>query len=284
MTEPRMVPIIEIDPESDVNVRRTGVDQNVEKIKASIQQSGYWHESVVALRPHPNPDSEYKYQHVTGQCRIMAARELNIAEIPASVINLTNDEAFQRSWNENEQRSSLAPKDQAHWTETVYLKFKNEGHRPKLAMQKTAAYLGIGEQTARKYYALIGLPEDVQEKVDRKTFPANLAEAVAENSTTITEDDQINDDRIRERADWAMNLERGDRKHAIAALNDMPATATIDELNQKKDDIAGKDKMIIPPWEIPASLQDSLMQYGEKRGISDPQTIVSVLVHEALNK
>ena len=30
-----------IDPDSTINVRRSGVDENVEKVKASIQQHGY---------------------------------------------------------------------------------------------------------------------------------------------------------------------------------------------------------------------------------------------------
>ena len=30
-----------IDPDSPINVRRQGVDENVEKVKASIQQHGY---------------------------------------------------------------------------------------------------------------------------------------------------------------------------------------------------------------------------------------------------
>ena len=282
MTEPRMVPISEIDPESDVNVRRTGVDANVTRVKESIQRHGYWPESAVALRDHPNADSEYRYQHVTGQCRIIAARELGLTEIPASVVKLTNDEAIQRSWNENEQRANLSAKDQAHWTETVYVKFKADGHRPKLAWKKTAEYLGITEQTARKYHRLIGLPDDIQLKVDNDSFPVNLAEAIAANSTLIDDSDDANDARMRERVDWAMNLERADRKHAIAALNDMPANATIDDLNKKKDDISGKGKMILPEWEIPTALQDALAKYGEERGITDPQTIVSVILHDTL--
>jgi hypothetical protein len=31
-----------IDPDSEINVRRQGVEQNVEEVKASIQQHGYW--------------------------------------------------------------------------------------------------------------------------------------------------------------------------------------------------------------------------------------------------
>ena len=284
MTQTIMAPIAEIDPESDVNVRRTGVEDNVARVKESIQRYGYWQESAVALRLHPDADSEYRYQHVTGQCRIIAARELGITEIPASVVELTHDEAIQRSWSENEQRANLSPKDQAHWTETVYVKFKTDGHRPRLAWKKTAEYLGIKEDIARKYYKLIGLPEDIQEKVDSNSFPIGLAEAIADNSQLVDDSDDANDARMRERADWAMNLERGERKHAVTALNEMPNNATIDELNEKKDDISGKGKMILPEWEIPTALQDALAKYGEERGITDPQTIVNVILHDALKQ
>lgn len=284
MAQTEVVPIAAIDPKSNVNVRQTGVDANVAIIKDSIARNGYWPESTVAIRPHPNQDSEYQYQHVTGQCRIIAARELDIDAIPASIIELSDDEAIRRSWNENEQRSNLSIKDQAHWTETVYLRFRSDGHLPVKAWQKTATYLGISQQKARQYHALIGLPEDIQEKVDSKTFPKNLAESIANHSSQTMDTEETNATRMRERADWAMNLDRTDRKYAVAAMEDLPANATISDLDAKMRSIAGKTKMKLPEWEIPSALYDPLMKFGESRGITDPQSIVSLILHETLTQ
>ncbi len=38
-----------IDPDSEINVRRQGIEQNVEKVKASIQQHGYWQISPLSF-------------------------------------------------------------------------------------------------------------------------------------------------------------------------------------------------------------------------------------------
>ena len=75
-----------IDPDSEINVRRQGIEQNVEKVKASIQQHGYWPDQPIIVRPHPDPKSEYDYQHVTGQCRLKACLAIGLEEIPAFVL------------------------------------------------------------------------------------------------------------------------------------------------------------------------------------------------------
>ena len=42
MSEVKAIQVSLIDPESEINVRRQSVEDNVEKVKASIQQHGYW--------------------------------------------------------------------------------------------------------------------------------------------------------------------------------------------------------------------------------------------------
>lgn len=61
-----------IDPDSTINVRRQGGKENVQKVKESIQQHGYWPDQPIIVCPHPDPKSEYDYQNVTGQCRLKA--------------------------------------------------------------------------------------------------------------------------------------------------------------------------------------------------------------------
>ncbi|MEK7398818.1 MAG: hypothetical protein AAB116_17945 [Candidatus Poribacteria bacterium] len=42
MSEVKNIKVSSIDPKSTINVRRTAVKDNVEKVKASIRENGYW--------------------------------------------------------------------------------------------------------------------------------------------------------------------------------------------------------------------------------------------------
>ena len=42
---------------------------------------------AIVVRPHPDSSSEYKYQHITGQCRFKACVLLGLEEIPAFVLD-----------------------------------------------------------------------------------------------------------------------------------------------------------------------------------------------------
>ena len=104
MNTVQMIDLTAIDPDSTINVRRQGVEENVEKVKASIQQHGYWPDQPIIVRPHPDSNSTYDYQNVTGQCRLKACLALGLEEIPAFIDELDDNEAIQRSWLENEIR------------------------------------------------------------------------------------------------------------------------------------------------------------------------------------
>lgn len=97
MSTIQTIDVNRIDPDSTINVRRQGVDDNVQKVKESIQQHGYWPDQPIIIRPHPDPKSEYDYQNVTGQCRLKACLALGLEEIPAFILELNDDEAIQRS-------------------------------------------------------------------------------------------------------------------------------------------------------------------------------------------
>ena len=143
-----------IDPDSEVNVRRQGIEQNVEKVKASIQQHGYWPDQPIIVRPHPNPASAYDYQHVTGQCRLKACVEIGLEEIPAFILELNDDEAIQRSWLENEVRGDLTYSDRTYWTERIFKRYSGEGYTAEEAIELAAKYLGKKPDTVMRYYSL----------------------------------------------------------------------------------------------------------------------------------
>ena len=114
------IKISSIDPNSTINVRRQGVEENVEKVKLSIHEHGYWPDMPIVVRPHPNASAQYKYEHVTGQCRFKACIALGSEEIPAFVFDLNDEEAIQRSWLENEARGDLTCTVIAHIGQSEY--------------------------------------------------------------------------------------------------------------------------------------------------------------------
>ena len=75
MSEVKQILVSTIDPKSAVNVRRLGIADNVERVKSSIQEHGYWPDQPIVVRSHPNPASGYEFQHITGQCRLKACLE-----------------------------------------------------------------------------------------------------------------------------------------------------------------------------------------------------------------
>jgi ParB/RepB/Spo0J family partition protein len=88
----KRIQLTEIDPESSINVRRTGVSENVERVKKSIETHGYWGDQPITLRPHPDESAQYKYEYVTGQCRFKASLDLGLDAIPAFIVELDDDE------------------------------------------------------------------------------------------------------------------------------------------------------------------------------------------------
>ena len=161
------IPVELIDPNSTINVRRTGVDENVEKVRNSIKEHGYWPEMAIVVRPHPVEDSPYEYEHVTGQCRFKACVLLGMTTIPGFVLELSDEEAIQRSWLENEARGDLSYSDRAYWVERIYKRYAGDGHTSGEALEKAAKYLGVGIPTAMRYYSLVVLPDDVKQMVDQ---------------------------------------------------------------------------------------------------------------------
>ena len=53
MNTVQIIDVNSIDPDSTINVRRQGVEENVEKVKQSIQQHGYWPDQPIIVRPSP---------------------------------------------------------------------------------------------------------------------------------------------------------------------------------------------------------------------------------------
>lgn len=282
MTSVQNISLQDIDPDSTINVRRQSIQDNVDKIKVSIQAQGYWPDMPIVVRPHPDSQSPYQYEHVTGQCRFKACMELGLQEIPAHVMKLSDDQAIQRSWNENEHRGDLTYSDRAYWTERIFKRFSGDGYTASEALQKAADFLGVTTQTVRRYYALVALPSDLKESVDQDILSNRHAVEIVRNTYDGARPEQ-SEEKMRERASWLLDLDRDSREHAIDALKSKGHGASIEDLNKyvrEKAEAAG----LVIQYAIPRELHGRLLEWGKERGLEGENVIIAHMVAQTLQR
>lgn len=139
MNQISAVQISSVDPMNYYNPRTLGVAENVERLKSSIDRFGYLEEFPITVCRSPEPNTDgYDYRYVSGQCRLRACQELGLEKIPAIILDLSDDEARQRAWIENELRSDLLLGDKARFTEKVYYEHSGDGRTPDKALELAA--------------------------------------------------------------------------------------------------------------------------------------------------
>ena len=282
MSEVENIKVSNIDPNSTINVRRTAVKDNVEKVKASIREHGYWPDQPIIVRPHPKSESQYQYEFVTGQCRFKACLELGLEEIPAFVEELDDDKAIQRSWLENEARGELTYSDRAYWVEKIYKRYSSEGYTANETLELAAKYLGVTVSTIRTYGALLVLPEDIMQMVNSKTLFEKYAVAIAQNTYDPLHSEQ-SQKAMQERASWVLSLGRDQRDHAIEAMKELGHRAPIDDLNNYVKERMEQSKRTVQ-YTIPEELHSDLLKWGKERGLKDESTIISFMITDVLRR
>lgn len=285
MSEVQPINVNAIDPESRINVRRSGIDENVDNVKTSIERHGYWPEMAIVVRPHPDADSPYRYEHVTGQCRFKACIALNLETIPAVVLEMDDDEAIQRSWSENENRGDLKTSDKAYWVEKIHRKFSGDAHTSREALEKAAQYLGVTVPTAIGYYTLVALPDSLKDMVDNGTL--NQAHARTIVRTTYNPRDQQHleqsQQQMLDRTDWLLSLEREDRNVAINTMENLRHGASLNDLRTRFNETRIEQQRTIQ-YAIPNDIYDSLIEWGRVNGLEQPADIVAHIVARTLQQ
>ncbi len=282
MSTVEIIDIKRIDPDSSINVRRQDVKENVEKVKVSIQEHGYWPDQPIIIRLHPDSQSKYDYENVTGQCRLKACLELGLEEIPAFVLELNDDEAIRRSWLENEIRGDLAQSDKTYWAERIYKRYSGDGHTSEESIKLAAKYLGVGVETVMRYYRLSVLPESVMDMVDTGTLPQKFASPIVLFTYDANRHDE-SQQAMKERASWILSLDRDSRDHAVGALKKLGHKASIDDLNAEVMQ-KNKESRRVVQCEIPPERYDALLEWGEEKGLKDETEIIGHMIAETLTK
>lgn len=263
------VKLQEIDLESTVNVRTQDVSENVKKVKKSIQKHGYWPDQPIVLREHPNSDSDYVYEYVTGQCRLKAVRELEHTEILAVIKeDLKDDEALQRSWSENEARGNLSLEDKSRIAKQKFKEY-DDGNTIQEARRKAAEWLGVNEETFKKYYRLSFLPKEIYVMITRDKLTETDGNTIVEYTYDHNNEEKSKEKMI-ERANWLKQFKPKERKlarQAIASLN-QPNTEIAELENWLKEN-KNKQQRVIKEYALPADIYAGLLDYAQKHHIPD---------------
>ena len=282
MSTVQQIKLIHIDRESSINVRRQGVEENVEKVKVSIRQHGYWPDAAIVVRPHPESSSDYDYEIVTGQCRFKACLELGLEDIPAFVFDLDDEQAIQRSWLENEARGDLAYSDRAYWAERIFKQYNGNGYTVQEALEMSADYLGVTTQTVRRYYALVVLPDDLKEMVDQGILSNSNAVTIVRNTYDGAQVEN-SQQAMRERVSWLLCLDRDAREQAVKSLEELGHGASIAQLDKDVKEKTEAEGLRIE-FAIPRELHGRLVEWGKERGVAGETSIVSHMVADVLRR
>ncbi|NQS97573.1 MAG: ParB/RepB/Spo0J family partition protein [candidate division Zixibacteria bacterium] len=219
MTEIRDIATAVIDPDSNVNVRKSQVAESVATVKSSIAQYGYWRHSPITVRPHPDKEAPFEYEVIAGQCRLRACLELDLAEIPAVVQDMNDDGAIQQSWAENEFTSELAKSDKAHWIHKIVSRYTEEGRSLPDARRSVAEFFNISEQKVIDYLPLTALPEEVKDLMDEGRLNVRDATVIAKH--TYSAQPEQAEQKMKERVEWIMGLDTDARKAARKVISQL---------------------------------------------------------------
>ncbi len=260
-----------IDPESTVNVRKSQVEEGVEKLKSSIAEHGFWENCPIVIRPHPDRSSEYEYESVVGQCRLKACLELNIERIPAVVRELDDDDAIQQSWVENESRNNLTIADRAFWAKFYVTKYLDQGKNKGESRRLAGEHLGVTAQTIIRYMPLAALPDDVAKRMEEGNLKEADAVAIVQSCVDAKSDEL--EQKIRERAEWIEPLDIDHKKDAREVLKVVGAQASIDDLDKK---LAEYVKTVAFTVDMTEDIRRKLMEWGDKKGLKGASEAVII--------
>ena len=167
----RQIPLAQIGVNPD-QPRKTFTPVDLEDLAASIREKGVL--TPIMLRTVTG--RAYMYEIVAGERRFRASKMAGLAEIPAIVKNLADDNAMEIALIENVQRENLNPIEEA----AAYVNLMN---KCKYTMQDVSRLIGKSESYIKNLIRLNALPASVKKMVEQGELSASHARtiAVAEN-------------------------------------------------------------------------------------------------------
>ncbi len=162
--EASALPLRDIEPDKD-QPRKTFEGESLAELAKSIEERGVLQPIIV----RPNPAGGYRI--VAGERRWRAARLAGLREIPARVMELSDEEAIELALIENLQREDLDPVEEA-------LGYRQLMERCGLTQEQAAERLAKSRSSVANSLRLLALPEDVLALLKEGSLSAGHAKAV----------------------------------------------------------------------------------------------------------
>lgn len=159
------LPLREIEPDPN-QPRKNFDDAALAELAASITENGLL--QPVAVRPKKAGPG---YILIAGERRWRAARLAGLAEIPALVRDVTDEQAAALALIENLQREDLDPLEQAQGIQTLVETYG-------ITQETAAKRLGKSRSAIANSLRLLALPEPVQERLRSGALSAGHAKAL----------------------------------------------------------------------------------------------------------
>ncbi len=163
----RQIPLVQIGVNPD-QPRKTFSENELAELAASIREKGVL--QPILLRPVKNRD--YNYEIVAGERRYRASKMAGLAEIPALVKQLENQNAMEIALIENVQRENLNPIEES----AAYI---NLMEQCDYTLSDVSRLIGKSESYIKNMVRLNGLPTDVKKMVEQGEISASHARAIA---------------------------------------------------------------------------------------------------------
>lgn len=163
----RQIPLAQIDVNPD-QPRKTFTESDLADLAASIREKGVL--TPILLRTVKNRPNMYEI--VAGERRYRASKMAGLAEIPAIIKNLADDNAMEIALIENVQRENLNPIEEA----AAYVNLMN---KCKYTMDDVSRLIGKSESYIRNLIRLNALPASVKKMVEQGELSASHARAIA---------------------------------------------------------------------------------------------------------
>lgn len=157
------LPITKVQPQVD-QPRRYFNEEALNTLADSIKQDGILEPIVVRqVGDH--------YEIIAGERRWRAATKAGLANIPAIIKDISDDDTFALALVENIQRQDLTPMEEARAYHRLITQYK-------LTQEQVAARVGFERSTVANTIRLLQLPEDLQPLVDEGQLTAGHARAL----------------------------------------------------------------------------------------------------------
>ena len=160
----RELPIYKVEPNPD-QPRRDFDEEELQALADSISVHGVIQPLTVRELP-----SGY-YQIIAGERRWRAARMANLSEVPVVVIEADDKKAMELALIENLQRQDLNPVEEA-------LGYQSLINEYGLTQEEAASRVGKSRPAVANALRLLGLTEEVLEKVKKGELTAGHARAI----------------------------------------------------------------------------------------------------------